>query len=195
MSGGPPPPYNIHSPSQQHRYTTTYSPPNRSVPYYPNNDQYHQHSPPAPPAFSPHPTPFAGSSPRYVHPSSPLSTTLPPLNGSVPPPPPPPTLPHPDAHQFLPHPPTTPHQLPMPHPYSVLSRSSPVSFSHSSPSHAHPVSVLEAPLRVDREPGLDVRPNGGLRGYSPHFPDVREHRVSRPPSPPPPEPVRIAPDH
>ena len=172
MTGGPSP-YSIPSPTQQQRYSM----------YSPNKSYYNDPPPPyhqqAPSPFSQHRPTLAGSPPRFAHPSSPLSTTLPPLNGSIPPAPPP----------SLPHPSTPHHQLPVPRPYAtVLPGNGHVPFSQhhvSPPGHTHPV-----PLFDHHDPGL----SNGLAAYPappppPQLPMMRD--TTRNPSPSPPEQVRL----
>lgn len=176
MTGAPP--YNIQSPTQQHRFAV-YSPPNKNRPFYPSHDQYQQHPLQSPTAFPPHPA--LARSPHFPHAPSPLPTTLPPLNGTAPPPPPPRAE---APAQFQPHTPGGPHQLPLPRPYSgaILSANGATPYSHTSPSHAHPASLLESHLqspKKDHESPFDMRHNG--IGYSPQLPMMRE---PRPPSPP-----------
>lgn len=131
MTGAPP--YNAQSPTQQPRFAV-YSPPNKSHPFYPNNDQYQQHPPQTPPTFSQHSS--LSRSPHYSHASSPMPATLPPLNGSGPPPP---HSEHSSQYQQGHPPPGTP-QFALPRPFSgpVLSPNGAPLYNHSSPSHAHP---------------------------------------------------------
>lgn len=178
MTGGPP--YNIHSSPQQHRFAV-YSPPNKSHPFYPATEQFHQPPPQTPPAsFPPHPA--LARSPHFApHAPSPLPTTLPPLNGSAP-------LSRPEpSTQFQSHPPGGPHQLPLPRPsYSapILPGNGPGPYvHHASPSHTHPVGRLgdhlQSPSR-DYGSSFGMRTSNGM-GYSSQPPMMREYW---PPSPP-----------
>jgi chromatin-remodeling ATPase INO80 len=171
MTGAPP--YGIHSPTQQSPYTV-YSPPSKSRAYYPSNEQY-QH-PPDTQAFPP-PSAFARS-PHFAHPPSPLSTTLPPLNGSVPPSHPDPSSAYPPQHAASGAPQFT---LPRPYAGSVLAGNTPTPYGQATPSHARPSAGSEALLqspKKETEPPFDIRGNGV--GYSPQPPMIREIRPASP---------------
>ncbi|EAW12534.1 chromatin-remodeling ATPase INO80 [Aspergillus clavatus NRRL 1] len=155
MTGGPP--YNSQSPTQQPRYPV-YSPPSKTRPYYPNNDQYQQHPPQTPPAFPPQP-PLARS-PHYSHAPSPLPATLPPLNGGAPP-----SHHQESSSQYQAHQSSGTPQFPLPRPYSasVLSSNGASPYNHPTPSHAHPSSgrldsLSQSPPKKDQE---SLYPIGG----------------------------------
>lgn len=172
---GAPPPYNAQSPTQQPRFAV-YSPPNKSHPFYPSNEQqYQQHPPQTPPTFPQHSS--LSRSPHYSHGSSPMPATLPPLNGSAPPPP------HSDhSSQYQAHPPQGTPQFTLPRPFSGpgLSPNGAHIYNHSSPSHAHPPpqpgSHSQSPKK-EQEPLFSM--GGEPAGYPGHM--MREPRPASPP--------------
>ncbi|OGM44440.1 DNA helicase ino80 [Aspergillus bombycis] len=172
MTGAPP--YNPQSPTQQHHYPG-YSPPNKSRPFYPNNDQYQQHPPQTPPAFPP-PTTMSRS-PHYSH-ASPLPATLPPLNGSAPPPHPPDP-----SSQFQAHSSAGTPQFPLPRPYSgsVLSSNGASPYGPSTPSHAHPTGRPEGHLQLSPNKDTESSYLGGtgVAGYPSSI--MREPKPASPP--------------
>ncbi|KAI2867276.1 hypothetical protein CBS76997_7253 [Aspergillus niger] len=170
MTGAPP--YNPQSPTQQSRYPV-YSPPAKSRPYYANNEQYQQHPPQTPPAFS-------SRSPHFSHAPSPLPGTLPPLNGAAPP------SSHPSeppsqyqAHSSAGNPQFA---LPRPYPGSVLSGNGASPYGHSTPSHAHPAGRPDShPQTSPKKESESQFPMSthGVMGYPSSV--VREPRASSPP--------------
>lgn len=179
MTGGHPP-YTARSPTQQQQPSHFYSPSSKNPPYYSNNEHY-QHPPHTPPFPPP---PALARSPQYGHPSSPLNTTLPPLNGAAPSHPP-----HSDSSpQYHGHSNSTgPPQFPVRRPYSesILSTNTstpPGPYGHSTPSHAHPGSrpdnLSQSPKRDMDMPFNMIQGRGN--GYSSQSPMAREQR---PPSP------------
>lgn len=171
---GAPPPYGAQSPTQQPRFAV-YSPPNKSHPFYPNNDQYQQHPPQTPPAYPQHAS--LSHSPHFSRGSPPMSTTLPPLNGSAPPPP---VSDH--SPQYQAHPPQGAPPFTLPRPFSgpVLPTNGVPIYNHSSPSHAHPPpqpgSHSQSPKR-ENEPFFSM--GGEAAGYPGHM--TREPRPASPP--------------
>jgi chromatin-remodeling ATPase INO80 len=169
MTGAP---YGIHSPTQQSPFAV-YSPPSKNRTFYPGNEQY-QHPPEAPQGFPP-PSAFARS-PHFGHPSSPLPTTLPPLNGSVPP--------HGDPSSAYPpqHPSSGTPQFALPRPYSgsVMSGNASASYGQATSSHAHPSrsEALSQSPKKEPEPHFDARGNGVV--YSSQPPLIREPRPTSP---------------
>lgn len=171
MTGAPP--YNPQSPTQQSRYPV-YSPPTKSRPYYANNEQYQQHPPQTPPAFS-------SRSPHFSHAPSPLPGTLPPLNGAAPP------SSHPSeppsqyqAHSSAGNPPFA---LPRPYPGSVLSGNGASPYGHSTPSHAHPAGRPDSHPQTSPKKETDSQFSMGTHGVMgyPSSSAVREPRASSPP--------------
>lgn len=162
MTGAPP--YSVHSPTQQSPFAA-YSPPPKNRSYYSSNDQY-QHPPETPQTFPP-PTSFVRS-PHFGHPASPLSTTLPPLNGSVPP--------HSDNSYAPQHPTGGNPQFTLPRPYVGS-----VTYNQTPSSHAHPASRGDSLARSPkREPEPSFEGRGSGAGYPSRPPLMRE---ARPPSP------------
>ncbi|KAK2766040.1 putative DNA helicase ino80 [Arachnomyces sp. PD_36] len=174
MTGGPP--YTARSPTQQQSHYATYSPSSKNRPYYPNNEHY-QPPPHTPPTFPP---PSLARSPQYG-PSSPLNTTLPPLNGSA------------TSHQARPdsspqyraHSNSSGPQFPVRHAYpdSILSANAtpPNHYAHSTPSHAHP----GRPDNLSQSPKKDLdmpfnMVQGRGNGYSSQSPMAREQRPQSP---------------
>lgn len=153
MTGAPP--YGVRSPSQKQNYNA-YSPPSKNMPYYPNNEPYqHPETPQSYPA-----TGSYNRSPHFAHPSSPLSTALPPLNGNAPPSHSDTSSPYQPQHSAA----TTP-QLPLPRPFStsVMAASNQSTYGPSTTSHSHPPGRPEALSQSPkREPDLsyDGRSNG-----------------------------------
>ncbi|KAL4890466.1 putative DNA helicase ino80 [Aspergillus ambiguus] len=176
MSGAPP--YNPQSPTQQSRYPV-YSPPNKSRPFYSNNDQYQQHPPHTPPAYPSQPAAMSRS-PHHPHAQSPLPGTLPPLNGAAPPPH------HPESSsQFQPHQSAGTPQFPLPRPYSgaVLSSNGTAPYGHSPASHAHPSARPDGPPQLSPKKEMDstfARAPHGVSTYSPSV--MREARPASPPA-------------
>ncbi|KAF7630110.1 DNA helicase ino80 [Aspergillus flavus] len=172
MTGAPP--YNPQSPTQQHRYPG-YSPPNKSRPFYPNNDQYQQHPPQTPPAFPPQTT--MSRSPHYSH-ASPLPATLPPLNGSAPPPHPPDP-----SSQFQAHSAAGTPQFPLPRPYSgpVLPGNGASPYGPSTPSHPHPTGRPEGHPQLSPKKDTESSYLGGpgVAGYPSSI--MREPKPASPP--------------
>ena len=183
MTGGPP--YTARSPTQQSHFAQSYSPPSsKSRPYYPNNEHY-QHPPHTPPTFPPPPS--LARSPQYGHPSSPLNTTLPPLNGTAPPP----THPHhsDSSPQYHGHSASSGPPYPLHRPYSgsMLSGNAstpPNPYSHSTPSHTHPGSRpdnLSQSPKKEMDMPFDMIQGRGSGGYSAQqSPMMREQRPSSP---------------
>lgn len=176
MTGGPP--YTARSPTQQSHFAT-YSPSSKNPPYYSNNEHYQHppHTPHTPPTFPPPPS--LARSPQYGHPSSPLNTTLPPLNGSATSHPP-----HPESSpQYHGHSNSSGPQFPIRRPYSesILSTNTstpPGHFAHSTPSHPRPDNPSQSPKR-DMDMAFNMIQGRG-NGYSSQSPMAREQR---PPSP------------
>lgn len=171
MSGAPP--YSLRSPpppAQQTNYTSYSASPPKSRSYYPNNDQYQQHPPETPQPYSS----SYSRSPHFVHASSPLSNTLPPLNGA----------PHSDASPPYPGQHTAPgsgsYSLPRINPNHGMPDTRPSSYGQPGAPHSHPQSHHESHLlSPKKEPGIpfiSARENGA-GGYTSHSP------VMRPPSP------------
>jgi chromatin-remodeling ATPase INO80 len=164
MSGAPP--YSLRSPppAQQTNYNSYSSSPSKSRSYYPNSDQYQQQQHPPPETPQPYGSSYSRS-PHFVHANSPLSNTLPPLNGT----------PHSDASPPYPSHAGASYSLPRIHPSHGMPD------THPAPpygqSHSHPPSRHEGHLlSPKKEPGtsfISARENG----YAAHSP------VMRPPSP------------
>ncbi|RAL05587.1 chromatin-remodeling ATPase INO80 [Aspergillus ibericus CBS 121593] len=175
MTGAPP--YNPQSPTQQSRYPV-YSPPNKSRPYYANNEQYQQHPPQTPPAFPPQSS--MSRSPHFPHAPSPLPGTLPPLNGGAPPS----SHPSEPPSQYQAHSSagTPQFALPRPYPGSVLSGNGASPYGHSTPSHAHPAgrpdSLPQASPKKESESQFPMGSHG-VMGYPSSL--AREPRASSPP--------------
>lgn len=189
MTGAP---YN-HSqspPSQQPPYPVYASSPSKNHhPFYASNEhhqQYPQHPPQTPPAFSHTPTAATlSASPHYAHATPSMPSTLPPLNGGDP-------TPggiqyhgvHSSASASAPAP-APPFPLPRPYSGSVMSgNGASPPYAHSTPSHSHPsrpdpASTSQSPPRKDADPAFSRMGNG-----APGFSILRE--------PPPPSPKEAA---
>jgi chromatin-remodeling ATPase INO80 len=166
MTGAPP--YGVRSPSQKQSSYNAYSPPSKNMSYYPNNEPY-QHPPETP---QPYPAPNSYTrSPHFAHPSSPLSTALPPLNGNAPS--------HSDTSSpYQPqHSAATTPQLPLPRPFStsIMAGSTQSAFGPSTISHSHPAGRSEA-LSQSPKKESDLAYDGRSNGinYSPQTGTLRE---------------------
>ncbi|KAL4734885.1 SNF2 family N-terminal domain-containing protein [Aspergillus similis] len=170
MTGAPP--YHPQSPTQQSHYAG-YSPSNKPRHYYPNNEHYQQQPPQTPPAF---PQPNLARSPHYSHAPSPMSGTLPPLNGGAP------TPAHPSdpSPQYQTHSAAGTPQYPLPRPYSgsLLPASGASPYGPSTPSHAHPSSRPDSHAHVSpkKEPESHFALNHGAPAYA----VMREPQASPP---------------
>ncbi|EED18233.1 SNF2 family helicase/ATPase (Ino80), putative [Talaromyces stipitatus ATCC 10500] len=197
MSGAPP--YSLRSPppAQQSTYNSYSSSPPKGRPYYPNDDRYQQHPPETPQAYGS----SYSRSPHFVHASSPLANTLPPLNGG----------PHSDTSPSYPgqHPASGPSGFSLPRIHTAHGMSDTRPSSYGQPGHSHPPSRLDSQLlSPKKDPDtsfMSARENGSSR-YIAHSPkptrtadpmsfasilsepteDTPPPRRASPPPPPPP---------
>ena len=166
MTGGPP--YSVKSPTQPPAQFLSYSPNNKSRPFY-NNDRYQQPPPPqTPPPYSLPPTTLP-QSPRFA-PHSPLTANLPPLNGAS----------HSPTHASSQYPtnaasPQFPTQRPYTGQYGSLP--APHAYGTSPPSHAHPLNrhdnILNSPAREEDDSMAAGRGSDGHVNQAVHRPESR----------------------
>lgn len=137
MAGGPP--YSVKSPTQPPAQFLSYSPNNKSRPFF-NNDKYQQ-PPQTPPPYS-HPPSTLPPSPRFG-PPSPLTTNLPPINGAG-------HSPSNASSQYSTSAASPQYQAHRPY-MAQYAPPPPHAIANSPPSHAHPLNrhdnILNSPTQ------------------------------------------------